>query len=471
MMPFMVRQSSYLSSSSCSFPYCFFLLRLQFPFPNMTTSRAENTDTFLVNEADRSNIEKYLSTIATSILNIDSKSQVSKEIIKFLDGNSNIIFDKIRMVQLESRLINTISYCERLEQRLLSTERNLNESTNIVSFLRYKVDQLENVNGVGTRCVETVSSFPFVLYFLQCLTYLWFTTLSRPSHSSQNSNGPSHDQRYQQQSQSNPISSYGVLNGNSSSSGMDSVNMNSLRLNDISATYASENSINPSQLITLAESVLNEKGPLPVGEVGKTLQEATGNPQLSQILKERHNGLKKFLEKFPDKFIMSCDHPFNPHVYLRRSYSPDEQREIETGSTAYLDKKVKVCITTSYTHVCVRFIALISQVSMFFIYVRNLGVERIESNHGQLLAFRHLLSKTESTLRLCSNFQVNFPHLLFPSISICLFTYLLSQIQYFQYFKCSYSLLKIRWPFISTYLIAFNKRCWILQFDIMYNAK
>jgi hypothetical protein len=131
----------------------------------MTTSRAENTDTFLVNEADRSNIEKYLSTIATSILNIDSKSQVSKEIIKFLDGNSNIIFDKIRMVQLESRLINTISYCERLEQRLLSTERNLNESTNIVSFLRYKVDQLENVNGVGTRCVETVSSFPFVLYF------------------------------------------------------------------------------------------------------------------------------------------------------------------------------------------------------------------------------------------------------------------------------------------------------------------
>jgi hypothetical protein len=71
------------------------------------------------------------------------------------------------------------------------------------------------------------------------------------------------------------------------------------------------------------------------------LQEATGNAQLSQILKERHNGLKKFLEKFSDKFIMSCDHPFNPHVYLRRSYGPDEQKEIENGSTAYLDKKVK----------------------------------------------------------------------------------------------------------------------------------
>lgn len=258
--------------------------------------------------------------------------------------------------------------------------------------------------GLGT----SFSLFCFVFsYFTVSHICLSFTTLSRPSHSSQNSNGSSHDQRYQQQSQSNPISSYGVLNGNSSSSGMDSVNMNSLRLNDISATYASENNINPSQLITLAESVLNEKGPLPVGEVGKTLQEATGNPQLSQILKERHNGLKKFLEKFPDKFIMSCDHPFNPHVYLRRSYSPDEQREIETGSTAYLDKKIKVCIITSYMLVCVRFVALIPQFQMF-IYIRNLGVERIESNHGQLLAFLQLRSKTESTLRLSFEFSSKF---------------------------------------------------------------
>jgi predicted NACHT family NTPase len=129
----------------------------------MTTSRAENTEAFLVNEADRSNIEKYLSTIATSILNIDSTSQVSKEVIKFLDDNSNIIFDKIRMVQLESRLIHTITYCERLEQRLVSTERNLNESTNIVSFLRYKIDQLENVNGSGQRCGEKLGSFLILL--------------------------------------------------------------------------------------------------------------------------------------------------------------------------------------------------------------------------------------------------------------------------------------------------------------------
>ena len=103
-----------------------------------------------------------------------------------------------------------------------------------------------------------------------------------------------------------------------------------------------ENSFDPSQIVTIAEEVLNEKGPLPVGEVGKMLQEATGNPHFSQVLKERHNGLKKFLEKYADKFIMSCDHPFNPHVYLRRSYSPDDQRIIEGGSKIFLDKKPKV---------------------------------------------------------------------------------------------------------------------------------
>ncbi len=118
-----------------------------------------------------------------------------------------------------------------------------------------------------------------------------------------------------------------------------------MRINDgiNSSNFVTDSNVNPSQLVTLAEAVLNEKGPLPVGEVGKMLQEATGNPHLSQVLKERHNGLKKFLEKYSDKFIMSCDHPFNPHVYLRRSYSPDDQRMIENGSTAFLDKKVKVC--------------------------------------------------------------------------------------------------------------------------------
>ena len=108
--------------------------------------------------------------------------------------------------------------------------------------------------------------------------------------------------------------------------------------------------VDPSQLITLAEKCLNEKGPLPVGEVGKLLQEATGNPNLSQALKEKYGGLKKFLETYSDIFIMSCDHPFNPHLYLRRLYAPEAQQVIERGSTLFLETKQKVGRSTTSAH-------------------------------------------------------------------------------------------------------------------------
>ncbi len=155
-----------------------------------------------------------------------------------------------------------------------------------------------------------------------------------------------HQSFQQQQAPSMHISGYNVSSTKNgvSYNNVDNMFAKQMRINDgiNTSNFVTDSNVNPSQLVTLAEAVLNEKGPLPVGEVGKMLQEATGNPHLSQVLKERHNGLKKFLEKYSDKFIMSCDHPFNPHVYLRRSYSPDDQRMIENGSTAFLDKKVKV---------------------------------------------------------------------------------------------------------------------------------
>ena len=299
---------------------------------------------------------------------------------------------------------------------------------------------------VGKGVAKILCSFLILSYIQLILTSLLFTILSRSLHTSQNLSGSSHDPRSKPHSQTNSINSYSVLNGNNSSTSMDCININSLRLNDISATNSSQNIINPSQLITLAESVLNEKGPLPVGEVGKMLQEATGNAQLSQILKERHNGLKKFLEKFSDKFIMSCDHPFNPHVYLRRSYGPDEQKEIENGSTAYLDKKVKVCIITSF----ILFVSpLITHVS--FCFIRNHAVVRIESKHGNLLMFHQHRCKAESTLKwIIFDFTSKSPISIYFLLH---FEQNLSQIQYFQYFKFNWFycyILKIRRPLIST---------------------
>ncbi len=177
---------------------------------------------------------------------------------------------------------------------------------------------------------------------LDLFSLIMFTKLGNHRHSNENLQGemrrPLANTRYPSQQNQAPATF---------SNSVDPMFVNNLRIdNGMKNNFTSpENNVNPSQLVSLAEEVLNEKGPLPVGEVGKMLQEATGNPQLSQVLKERHNGLKKFLEKYADKFIMSCDHPFNPHVYLRRSYSPDDQRLIESGSTAFInDKKPRVSV-------------------------------------------------------------------------------------------------------------------------------
>lgn len=89
-----------------------------------------------------------------------------------------------------------------------------------------------------------------------------------------------------------------------------------------------EQDVTAPTLIAMAAEVLAGKGPLPVGEIGKVLQEATGNTSLSSTLKERFGGLKRFLERFPTLFFISQDHPFNPHVYLRPLLTEDRVREI-----------------------------------------------------------------------------------------------------------------------------------------------
>jgi len=275
-----------------------------------------------INENDRLNLQKYLTNVAESILDLDYKSNHAQQVLNFFEDESHSLSDKIRMLLLESRLVTTMNYCEQLQNRLQIAEQNLSDSSNLVSFLRFRVEQLENMNSSQQRAQDEANR-------LQSEPYQTFQ-----------------QQQKQQSAPSMHVTGYSVAATKTgvSYNNADTMFGKQVRIDDRaggSTTFVSDNNVNPSQLVTLAEAVLNEKGPLPVGEVGKMLQEATGNPHLSQVLKERHNGLKKFLEKYSDKFIMSCDHPFNPHVYLRRSYSPDDQRMIENGSTAFLDKKVK----------------------------------------------------------------------------------------------------------------------------------
>ena len=100
-----------------------------------------------------------------------------------------------------------------------------------------------------------------------------------------------------------------------------------------------EQRITATALLKAARDILIERrSTLPVGEIGKTLQELASMQVISGKLKESFGGLKKFLEMFPDEFVICIDHPFNPHVFLRKTLSADEQQICTTQSVvpAYL---------------------------------------------------------------------------------------------------------------------------------------
>ncbi len=95
-----------------------------------------------------------------------------------------------------------------------------------------------------------------------------------------------------------------------------------------------ESQISEPALKTLSRLVLIDKGPLPVGEIGKMLQDACSVVStMSTVLKERFGGLKKFLERHPDDFVLANDHPFNPNVYLRDTLSLEEYGALLRGET------------------------------------------------------------------------------------------------------------------------------------------
>eukprot|EP01034_Spumella_vulgaris_P029070 gene29070-36057_t len=92
-----------------------------------------------------------------------------------------------------------------------------------------------------------------------------------------------------------------------------------------------ESVLSESALLTVSVEALTEQGPLPAGEVGKLLTALSGIPNLSLKLKEKFGGLKKFLERFPDVFVFSTEHPFNPHVVLRHSMSKEQMDQMNRG--------------------------------------------------------------------------------------------------------------------------------------------
>lgn len=281
-------------------------------------------------DGDIALMQQYLNSLADAYLNKDHRSHQSIQILSRFDDETNILSDKIKMVLMEQFLFQTVIKTRALEKELVSskndvfvTMRQLNEMNIFVSAMRRDFEQLQSEAAV-LRQKQQHQMPPQPPSPINVSTSMFYQkTQHVPSTSGvvAASSAPSKSQQnthHQLQQETNPHTS-----------------------NSVVIEFAE---IEPNSLVALTEAILNDKGPLPVGEVGKMLQEATGNLQFTQLIKEKHNGLKKFLEKYADFFLMSSDHPFNPHVYLRKCYTLDQQIEIENGSKEYLDKNKVSCV-------------------------------------------------------------------------------------------------------------------------------
>lgn len=68
--------------------------------------------------------------------------------------------------------------------------------------------------------------------------------------------------------------------------------------------------------------ILKVKGPVPVGEIGKGLQEMTNNNSITELIKTEFKGLKRLIELCPEYFALGAEHPFNPIVSVRPDAVP-----------------------------------------------------------------------------------------------------------------------------------------------------
>jgi hypothetical protein len=93
--------------------------------------------------------------------------------------------------------------------------------------------------------------------------------------------------------------------------------------------------LNMPLLVELCRRLLLRGAPVPVGELGKMLGEATGNAGLMSCLKDLFTGLKRFLTGHAAcraaGLIVGADHPFNPHVWVADCLTPAGLEAVRAG--------------------------------------------------------------------------------------------------------------------------------------------
>jgi len=98
--------------------------------------------------------------------------------------------------------------------------------------------------------------------------------------------------------------------------------------------------IKPHVLMNVVTLILQTKGPLPVGEIGKHLQNTAQSTNLTKKIKSEFGGLKKAIETFEDHFTVGSEHPFNPTVQLTSGTYDDQEVTPQSPTRIALPQKM-----------------------------------------------------------------------------------------------------------------------------------
>lgn len=126
--------------------------------------------------------------------------------------------------------------------------------------------------------------------------------------------------------------------------------------------------VNQAVLLQLVEKILLQKGPMPVGEVGKNLQAITGCDGLSRRLKEQYSGLKKAIElSGSHRLKVGTEHPFNPIVTLVE----DSAAATDDGESKPEAQQVAKSAQPPFGHVSFVFTPLLAMIALTTSNVRE----------------------------------------------------------------------------------------------------
>ena len=162
-----------------------------------------------------------------------------------------------------------------------------------------------------------------------------------------------------------------------------------------------------------------ERKILPVGEVGKTLSDVTAIANLSAQLREKFGGLKKFLERYPEIFVISKDHPFNPNVVLRKSLTSEQfdmfekkgvplqtffKQAAPAQKQPVIPQVIDLLLTSAVNFLIFLFLRVVLIFPLLFYHLKhNRNFNNLYHNRKKLLAKQNLFQL--SLLTLLSRFQ------------------------------------------------------------------